>query len=60
MSDAVLAQFYFLREAAGLLGIAAITARRQIAEDRFPVPVVKVGGRWAVRRTDLDAFLYGA
>lgn len=53
------AKFYWLREASALLGIAPITARRQIAEDRFPVHALKVGGRWAVRRSDLDAFLHG-
>lgn len=55
----VLAQFYFLRDASALLGISPITARRQIAEDRFPLRALKVGGRWAVRRADLDTFLHG-
>ncbi len=53
-------RLYTLQEAAVLLGIRAKTARRMIAEDRFPVPAMKVGVRWYVRRNQLDAFIEGA
>lgn len=56
---AVIPQVYLLNEAAVLLGISPKTARRMIAEDRFPVPAFKLGARWFVRRHELDAFLQG-
>jgi len=49
-----------IREAAEVLGITGTTAYAAIANDEFPVPVVKVGARMKVSRYVLDAFLAGA
>lgn len=44
-----------LADALPRLGIRRATAYVLIAEDRFPVPVVRVGRRWYVRTVDLDS-----
>lgn len=46
-----------LQRAADRLGISNRTARRLAIEGRFPVAVLKVGGRWMVRSDQLDEFL---
>jgi len=46
-------------EAAILLGITRSTAYRAIATDTFPVPIIKVGGRWRVSREALRRILDG-
>lgn len=40
--------FVGIREAAERLGIHVVTARRLIREDRFPVPVRRVGNKQVV------------
>jgi excisionase family DNA binding protein len=55
-----LSQLYLLNEAAELLGMHRETARRLVVAGEFPVPAFKVGGRWFIRRSELDAFLQGA
>ncbi len=46
-------------EAAILLGITRSTAYRAIATDTFPVPIIRVGGRWRVSREALRRLLEG-
>lgn len=46
-------------EAAILLGITRSTAYRAIATDTFPVPIIRVGGRWRVSREALCRLLDG-
>lgn len=38
-------------------GMSRTLAYRLIARDQFPVPVVRVGGRWFVRPADVDNLL---
>jgi excisionase family DNA binding protein len=49
--------FATLTESAAQLRICRSTAYRWIAEGTFPIPLVRVGRRWFVRRSDLEAFL---
>ena len=46
-------------EAAILLGITRSTAYRAIAMDTFPVPIIRVGGRWRISREALRRLLDG-
>ncbi len=46
-------------EAAILLGITRSTAYRAITTDTFPVPIIRVGGRWRVSREALRRLLDG-
>lgn len=57
--DRVEKLFYSLSETAEMLGIRPATATRWIAEEKFPVPVVKVGTRFYVRSRHFDEFVRG-
>lgn len=46
--DASLDRFIGIPEAASLLSIHPVTARRLIRDEQFPVPVRKVGGKQVV------------
>ncbi len=46
-------------EAAILLGITRSTAYRAIATGTFPIPIIRVGGRWRVSREALRRLLDG-
>lgn len=46
-------------EAAILIGISRSTAYRAIATDSFPVPIIRVGGRWRVSREALRRLIDG-
>lgn len=56
----VLCKLYTLNEVASLVGMHYETCRRLMVDGEFPVPGFKLGTRWFVRRTELDAFLQGA
>jgi excisionase family DNA binding protein len=46
-----------LTEAAALLGIARSTAYQLAAEERFPVPVIRLGRRLVVSRVALSRLI---
>lgn len=46
-------------EAALLLGIARSTAYRAITTGTFPVPIIRVGGRWRISHEALRRLLDG-
>ncbi len=46
-------------EAAIMLGVTRSTAYKAIAEGTFPVPIIRVGGRWRVSREALRRLLDG-
>ena len=46
-------------EAAILIGISRSTAYRAIATNSFPVPIIRVGGRWRISRQALRRLLDG-
>lgn len=46
-----------LTESVPALRISVKTAYRWIAEDKFPLPLVRNGRRWMIRRSDLEAYL---
>ncbi|MGP9760701.1 helix-turn-helix domain-containing protein [Corynebacterium sp. AOP12-C2-36] len=48
---------YTVREAAKLLGIGASAAYAAAKADAFPVPVIKIGGRYVIPRRPLDDLL---
>jgi excisionase family DNA binding protein len=50
---------YSIAEAAVRLGVSARTARRLRLEGKFPVRVLKIGGRWKVLAAELERFLDG-
>lgn len=47
------------RDACRELGMGERTGYRHIAENTFPIEVLKIGGIWKVRRSDLDGLLVG-
>lgn len=49
-----------IKATAKVLGIAEITARKQLQHGRFPLPTLKVGGRRMVRLADLQSFIQSA
>ena len=49
-----------IEKAAQAVGIAQTTAYKLIGTNSFPVPVVKIGGVFRVRRADLLRFLEGS
>lgn len=48
-----------LAEAAVLIGIAPKTARNWLAQGRFPIPTVRVGGKRLVRVSDVEEYVAG-
>lgn len=50
---------YTLRETCIRLGVSYGAAVRQVRENRFPLPTMRVGTRIVVPRAPLDQFLSG-
>lgn len=36
------------------LGISPAAAEKRRSRDRFPVPLIRIGGRWFARRRDIE------
>ena len=47
------------KDACAALGVSIYTGYEYARAGTFPVPIVRIGSRMKVRRTDLDRFLDG-
>ena len=57
--DGSRAEFVRVRPVFEILGVSDQVGYQMIEAGKFPVPVIKIGGLWKVRRRDLDAFVAG-
>lgn len=48
---------YTVAEAAALLGVSRTTVYEQLRQNTFPTPFVRIGARYVIARTPLDALL---